>query len=105
MQIAKKFGNLKSTCQRGIAEAVASLRQAVFLLSIKSRSEETKRLEEEVRALQETNLGLARDITSVKKKMKAMEREERRRRRAVDSESSSPSPPRRRRKSSSVLPD
>lgn len=32
LQISKRSGNLKGTCQRGITDAVASLRQAMFLL-------------------------------------------------------------------------
>jgi len=58
LQISKRSGNLKGTCQRGIADAVASIRQAMFLLGSKSRSEELKRLEEEVRTLREVNLSL-----------------------------------------------
>jgi len=101
LQISKRSGNLKGTCQRGITDAVASLRQTMLLLGSENRSEETKGLEEEVRALREVNATLQRDLLSVKKRLEAMEREGRRRRRVVVSDSS-PSPPRRRHLSSSA---
>jgi len=58
LNISKKSDNLKGMCQRGISDAVASIRQCMSLLGSKNRSEETRQLEEEVRALRATNLSL-----------------------------------------------
>jgi len=104
LQISKRSGNLKGICQRGITDAVASLRQAVSLLGSKSKTEKTKRLEEEVQSLREVNLSLQRDLAIIKKKMEVMEREGWGRKRLVASDSS-PSLPRRRRLSSLVSPE
>jgi len=93
LQISKRSGNLKGTCQKGITEAVSSLRQAVMLLSSKSRNEETRRLEEEVNALREVNSSLQKDLSSLKRKIESIERAGRRKKKRAYCENSSPPPP------------
>jgi len=99
LQISKRSGNLKGTFQRDITDAVVSIRQTMFLLESKNRSEETKGLEEEIRALREVNATLQRDLLSIKKRFEVMEREGRRKKRVAVSDCF-PSPPGRRHLSS-----